>query len=408
MPRASRRNPPREARPQTSEAVLGAVLDELKALRERVDAIEAPTRNLPGSNPDGPNEAGAEQDGQDGLDNPPANYPTATPPTSEASLLPPVQAVDAQALPPAPTQCFLPSSWPPQPPHLPPWPAHESAAQKQPPATMLFTTPPQPSQSSPPVEQLLASGNKVPLASLPQRHVVPRNIKEDIWRGKDVNLAILLLPLRERQLAKNVSTPRAITIGDEVLSLKPFKDSRLTQNLTIQEFMRAFDIFKNIMCERYPQRRIELDQYQTNILEISNRFPAFIFYEYHLDFSAQAAENLLQGHRVDWAIIDESRLSWIIAGRGANACTLCGAFDHTSTFCLLSAGSTSTSKTANSTPDSSGGRPPRGVCRFFNSVAGCRRGAKCNYTHHCSKCDSADHKAIDCRIKSVDKPRTSF
>ena len=71
-----------------------------------------------------------------------------------------------------------------------------------------FSPPPVTQQATPmltPVSDLLASGQPVPLSTLPTATIVPDAIRKDILKGKDVNLAVLLLPLRERRYA-NAST----------------------------------------------------------------------------------------------------------------------------------------------------------------------------------------------------------
>ena len=56
----------------------------------------------------------------------------------------------------------------------------------------------------------------VPASTLPDIDIVPMNIKKDIWRGKDVNLAVLLLPIKDRKYA---TSDRDMQIGGEIFTL---------------------------------------------------------------------------------------------------------------------------------------------------------------------------------------------
>ena len=163
--------------------------------------------------------------------------------------------------------------------------------------------------SLPQLPVMLAS--PIPSSALPDIDIVPPNIKRDILHGKDINLAILLLPLKDRRYAY---AERDIQIGEEVLSLKPRKDNRLCKDLTISEFITAFNIYKRVLCSQYPNRRDELDEYLSFVIDISAKFPGFSFYHYHLQFSAKAAEYFQRGVRLDWASPDPTMLNRIVAG----------------------------------------------------------------------------------------------
>ena len=194
-------------------------------------------------------------------------------------------------------------------------------------------TVPVPSTSS--SYDLVSMSAPVPSSSLPMVDLVPENVRKDIIRGKDINLAQLLLPTRERGV---FSGTRDIKIGDETLTLKPLKDKRLTRSLTIQEFVKAFNIFKNILCQTFPQRRVEMDRYMSHIIDMATKFPGLAFYEYHLEFSARAAY-YREHHQclLDWGSLDDRLLTQVVAGRKANTCSLCSAFDHEANFCHLAA-----------------------------------------------------------------------
>ena len=219
-------------------------------------------------------------------------------------------------------------------------------------------------------------------SALPDIVIVPANVRKDIVQGKDVNLAILLLPIKDR---KNITGDRNIQIGEEVFCLKGGRDNRLSRDLTISEFITAFNVYKRVMCTHYPHRRDELDTYIGQIIEISNRFPGFGFYQYHLQFAAKAAEYIERGIRMDWASLDVTLLNTIVAGQKANTCSLCQAYDHTANFCGLNADKPSTKKQQQGQQD---------ACKYFQGEKGCYR-KTCAWAHVCAACRSPNHKEND-------------
>ena len=226
---------------------------------------------------------------------------------------------------------------------------------------------------------------QVPSSSLPLVDIVPEQMRQDIIRGKDINLVQLLMPTRERG---NFVSERVIKIGEESLHLKALSDKRLTKLLTVQEFVSAFNIYKNILCEAFPGRRGELDRYMSSIIHIGSKYPGFAHYEYHLEFSARAA--YFKEHRnilVDWGVVDDRLLTQIVAGRRANTCTLCGGFDHATSLCGLAIEGRKAQSITNT----------RKPCDFYNSRRGCKKEpGQCQYSHVCSFCRSATHVVENC------------
>lgn len=228
----------------------------------------------------------------------------------------------------------------------------------------------------------------IPSSELPDIDIVPASVKRDIVRGKDVNLAVLLLPLKDR---KSYTADKDVQFGSEIFTIKAKGDSRLTRDLTITEFISAFNVYKQIMCAEYPNRRAELDKYMSFIIEINEKFPGFAFYHYHLQFSAKAAQYCEYGKRVDWAVPDSTMLSTIVAGQKANACHLCQALDHTAPFCGLNADKPHHSKPSPAAQNVTVEKSPA-VCRFFQMDRGCAKRI-CTYRHACAKCFSPNHGA---------------
>ena len=121
--------------------------------------------------------------------------------------------------------------------------------------------------------------------SLPFVETISPQMRKNIIEGKDVNLCALLIPYYSGPM-----------INDERIDTyycsnrKP--DPRLNKTLSLSEFIQAFGTYKSVMSEAYPDRRIELDLYERDIVDMSNRYPGSGFYEYHKQFSATAAAYL--------------------------------------------------------------------------------------------------------------------
>ena len=123
------------------------------------------------------------------------------------------------------------------------------------------------------------------IESLPFIETVSPKLRKAIIEGKDVNLAQLLIP-----------TSNAVNMSEKEHSCdkedKYDKDPRLHKTLSIAEFIYAFGIYKNIMCQTYPNRREELNLYERDIVDMATHYGGKGFYEYHKTFSARAAAHL--------------------------------------------------------------------------------------------------------------------
>ena len=232
---------------------------------------------------------------------------------------------------------------------------------------------------------------------------------QQIIEGKDVNLASLLIP--QFELAQD----RIVYTEGVQFKLKSPVDQRLNKQLTISEFVTAFGKYKRIMCDRYPNRRPELDRYENNIIEIHNIYGSK-FFEYHKLFSARSAEALRELNiKVDWSVRDNTLLNLIMAGTKTNSCSHCQSISHTSSFCPSQA-QLPQPQTMNSgrfwnrdslsrvsTDGDRYGRTRvsidgREICNNFNAGNCFRR--NCPNVHCCSKCRSATavHPAQSCRF----------
>ena len=128
-----------------------------------------------------------------------------------------------------------------------------------------------------------------PADDLPHIDVLSGNVRQNITNGKYINLAYLLMPefdIPNQRFQWIRATP-------------PKRQShRLDKSLSITQFYQAFGIDKRIMCEAFPQRRLELDLYEADIGNIYQHY-GDIFYQYHVHFSEKAAAYMEKGFKVD-------------------------------------------------------------------------------------------------------------
>jgi len=80
----------------------------------------------------------------------------------------------------------------------------------------------------------------VPPDMLPHMDILSSSIRKAIVQGKDINLSSLLIPGYEVDNAQNQNSNQA--------------DKRLSDHLSITEFLTAFGKFKRVMCDSFPQR----------------------------------------------------------------------------------------------------------------------------------------------------------
>ncbi|CAG2186509.1 unnamed protein product [Mytilus edulis] len=119
---------------------------------------------------------------------------------------------------------------------------------------------------------------KVSSGMFPHVQAVAPNVRKQILEGKYINLATLL------NNQENVQDYKTVDESDGSVLLIKHRDPRLQRNLSIQEFLEAFNIYKNIICEKQ-DRRIEFDMYIQDVIDISARYKGPVFYEYHKAFA---------------------------------------------------------------------------------------------------------------------------
>lgn len=252
-------------------------------------------------------------------------------------------------------------------------------------------------------QQIDISRGVVYAEDLPKMDYVSATLRKQILEGKDINLACLLTP--------KYDSPQSRTLRSEGLSveLSTPRDPRLDYNLTLDEFNKAFRKYRNIVCKVYPQRRDELEQYESDLNDIAHTYGPR-FYTYHKMFTAKAAAAITEHNIViNWAKVDERLLNQIMHGTPSKACDLCNEFDHQTRFCERQKYQSVAMQDSPNAPRKSemsernrdkhgrtiariGGKQ---ICNNFNYSSCSRR--DCPFIHACSKCNATDHSMNLCQ-----------
>ena len=227
--------------------------------------------------------------------------------------------------------------------------------------------------------------------SLPFIETVHPTLRKQIVEGEDINLAALLIPYYTGNHADSA----------EIIKDKDRPDPRLQNSLTLPQFIQAFGIYKNILCEVYPSRREELDLYERDIVDMASRYGGKGFYEYHRMFSAEAAAHLRYANRkVDWSVRNNKLFTTIFVNQRANTCNLCNSSLHVSSFCPTQlVGKGNNHNSLNKGSNDVRGRmrvsfQGKEICNNFNGQAGCNfRG--CRNLHICLICKK-EHSQHSC------------
>ena len=225
------------------------------------------------------------------------------------------------------------------------------------------------------------------LGSVPNVVILPPEMKANIRSQQNINLAALLIAAGSDE---NFTTaPRTIEVGGQSIELKPLKDHRLYRMLTLSEFVRAFSIYRDELCESFPHKRKEFDAYMSFIVGLSQQFGGGVFYNYHLKFSKKAAyyTNVLNVN-VDWSKPDDGIRNEVTSGKRINSCGLCGSIEHDAHFCQLASSSKPHDKREQVSKT--------WKCKSFNSPKGCTF-KQCKYDHSCMICESPHHSSGQCK-----------
>lgn len=240
--------------------------------------------------------------------------------------------------------------------------------------------------------------------SLPFIETVHPTLRKQIVEGKDVNLAALLIPYYTGRHADS----------SEIVKNKDKLDPRLQNKLNLPQFIQAFGIYKNIMCEVHPSRREELDLYERDIVDMASRYGGHGFYEYHRMFSAEAAAHLSYANRkVDWSVRNNKLFTTIFVNQKSNTCNLCSSSLHVSSFCPNQLNDNRNSHNSAYSPNRVN-KDMRGrsritfqgkeICNNFNVQTGCNY-RNCPNLHICLSCkkEHPQHTCSASKNSVIDK-----
>jgi hypothetical protein len=251
-------------------------------------------------------------------------------------------------------------------------------------------------------------GSGIASHSLPYMDIVSPTMRKNIIEGKDINLALLLLPSGE---AGRDGQDKVIQVDGRDIVIKPTtSDLRTTRPLSLNEFLVAFGKYRNVLCEVYPHRREELDIYLREIVDMATRFGGTHFYEYHKQFSARASLVLAQRNvLIDWSIRDYILFGNVFNGLKSSLCGLCGSIGHTTAMCTPQANAATAKPVTTLSSPPWNNHPytrPNGyqernqekspTCRDYNNTT-CSR-LQCRFAHSCNRC-GANHPAAKCSYK---------
>lgn len=239
--------------------------------------------------------------------------------------------------------------------------------------------------------------------SLPYVETVSEKLRRSIISGNDVNLAALLIPYYSGSGIQE-STCNYNYSGGDNQNLRT--DQRLNRSLSLAEFIQAFGTYKSIMCQTHPHRREELDAYERDIVDMASRYPGRGFYEYHKQFSAQAAAHATYNNiPIDWSIRNNTLFCNIFTNARPNACNHCGSPFHFTAYCNqsslgLSSRQTQGARSFISDQDTYGRERVfymgREICNNFNGQKGCVN-TRCKHAHICLLC-KGDHNKSMCQV----------
>eukprot|EP00064_Thunnus_orientalis_P025696 superscaffoldBa00013715_g26105 len=139
-----------------------------------------------------------------------------------------------------------------------------------------------------------------------------------------------------RPALPRVAHPQAVDPNRELLtSFSPLELPARSKDLTVAEFAFAFSLYRDIICSAFPDRRSDLDDYLSLILDLALRFSGN-GYSYHILFASQAAGHFQQFNQgMHWETSDH-KLYWrVFAARASLRCEMCGAPSHPAAACTL-------------------------------------------------------------------------
>ena len=230
---------------------------------------------------------------------------------------------------------------------------------------------------------------------------VPSKLVAKIHKGDFVDMAELLRDNieaeRRRSQASNPDTPSSVPGRREVPDLF--------------SWVQCFGVYAAVVSSKSPEKVQQLLAYQTMIVREARRCGGRGWLAYDTMFRQQVAVK----PESDWSKLNNSLYSVTFMaqqnGRG-RTCIHCLETDHSASECALA-------------PSSRQGRQPQHQRDYVADERGYRRNERsekicyswndgccavpyCCYRHVCAKCQSGDHKGINCPVYPTPKPGSQF
>lgn len=199
---------------------------------------------------------------------------------------------------------------------------------------------------------------------------VPFSLREQIWRGEYINLAILLKGAIE---LKNICSPNLLRVNQRgFLEARPKECSDTLS--TIEKWTDAFVIFMSLVIVRKPEQAPEMLRYMFLIREVSQG-GHFAWQVYDSQFRLRQSM-----HPTAWSVINSDL--W-------NRCVI-PVIPVIPAETSLTFGSSGSNGFASATQSSA-----RGPCYKFNDHGYCQYNKDCKFQHSCQIC-GLGHGKVNC------------
>ena len=199
---------------------------------------------------------------------------------------------------------------------------------------------------------------------------VPSEMKEKIWNGKCVDLALLLIKSYQEDEEKDKKIA-GYQDDEGNISLKSVRKKK--SKLSIDQWSSAFNIFISVYIEKKPEDIQGLLSYMELIRGAARDHPNFSGWRvYDGEFRSKKESETSR----PWGMIDNQL--WL------------------SIFCKPPAQLQKAQGSGSDQGGSAGDKHKRRYCKFYNSKAGCSYGKTCNYKHTCSSCNKYGHANWEC------------
>jgi hypothetical protein len=201
---------------------------------------------------------------------------------------------------------------------------------------------------------------------------VPIKLKQQIWEGKYIDMALLLKSGQE--LDDQIDSQGQIQLKNGAMCLVKQK---VNSYLSIADWTSAYVVFMSVMLEKYRTRAQELIKYMRDIRIAAGRSPGWYKYDEQYRLKKQSDP------QSSWGIINSEL--WLLYTNNP--------YPKPAQKSNLS--QNQATKANQNTQNYS--RPPQHImyCNSFNSGRRCNFSPNCRYAHRCNRCGGG-HPAAKC------------